>query len=409
MNPAAPRRPASRPLPMPGPEDALRPALDRLRKAHLYRRRRTVTAVTGKSRVEVDGRRLIEFCSNDYLGLARDPRLVESLSAAGDRWGFGSTAAHLVTGHSSAHHALEDDIAHFTGRPRALLFSTGYMANLGVLTALAGRGDFIVEDRLNHASLIDGVRLAGASSRRYRHADAAAAAERLDAHGSEGRRLIVTDGVFSMDGDVAPLSALARVAEERDAWLVVDDAHGLGVLGAHGRGSLEAEGLEPERVPVLIGTLGKAFGAFGAFVAGSVALIDTLIQRARPYVYTTAPPPAVAEATRTALTIAASESWRRDRLNSLIRRFREGVEAIGLPLTDSSTPIQPVVIGDPDAALRISDGLWNQGFWVAPIRPPTVPEGSSRLRITLSANHSDEDVDGLLAALAVSAAPGHGA
>jgi 8-amino-7-oxononanoate synthase len=394
---------------MPGPENALRPALDRLRTSHLYRLRRTVTAVTGKARVEVDGRHLIEFCSNDYLGLARDPRVVAALSAAGDRWGFGSSAAHLVTGHSSAHHALEEDLAHFTGRPRALLFSTGYMANLGVLTALAGRGDLIVEDRLNHASLIDGVRLAGAKSRRYRHADAAAAAERLDVHGGDGRRLIVTDGVFSMDGDVAPLSALARVAEERDAWLVVDDAHGLGVLGAQGRGSLEAAGLEPERAAVLIGTLGKAFGAFGAFVAGTEALIETLIQRARPYVYTTAPPPAVAEATRKAVAIAAEESWRRDRLNSLIRRFREGVEAIGLPMTDSATPIQPVIVGDPDAALRISDGLWRQGFWVAAIRPPTVPEGSSRLRVTLSASHSEEDVDGLLAALAESAAPEHDA
>jgi 8-amino-7-oxononanoate synthase len=382
------------------PEDALTPALQRLRSRQLYRRRRTVTAVGEAARVEVEGRRLIDFCSNDYLGLARDPRLSEAMTTAAGSWGVGSTAAHLVTGHSSAHHALEDDLARFTGRERALLFSTGYMANLGVLSALTGRGDFIAEDRLNHASLIDGVRLSGARSRRYRHADADAAAERLAACEGDGRRLIVTDGVFSMDGDVAPLAALAGVAAEHGAWLVVDDAHGLGVLGENGGGALEAAGLTAGQAPVLVGTLGKALGTFGAFVAGSDALIETLVQRARPYIYTTAPPPAVAEATRVSLQIAAEETWRRERLAELIRRFRAGVEVIGLPLTGSITPIQPVIIGTPEKALQASEALWREGFWVAAIRPPTVPEGSSRLRVTLCASHTGADVDGLVEALA---------
>lgn len=388
------------------PEDALEPALEALRSRHLYRRRKMVASVGETASVQVDGRLLVDFCSNDYLGLARDPRLAEAMSAAAGRLGVGSTAAHLVSGHSVAHHALEEDLARFTGRERALLFSTGYMANLGVLGALVGRGDFVAEDRLNHASLIDGVRLAGARSRRYRHADADAAAERLSAHPEGGRRLVVTDGVFSMDGDIAPLAALARAAADHGAWLVVDDAHGLGVLGEHGGGSIEAAGLTEEQAPVLIGTLGKAFGTFGAFVAGSEALVETVIQQARPYIYTTAPPPAVAEATRKSVEIATDEPWRRDRLRASIRRFRAGVEAIGLPLTASTTPIQPVIVGTPQDALRASEALWRQGFWVAAIRPPTVPDGSSRLRVTLCANHSEADVDGLLEALAACVPPG---
>jgi 8-amino-7-oxononanoate synthase len=313
-------------------------------------------------------------------------------------WGAGSGAAHLVTGHTAEHHALEEELAEFTGCERALLFSTGYMANLGLVCALAGRGDRIAEDRLNHASLIDASRLSGATVRRYAHADAAAAAGRL-AH-AHGRKFIVTDGVFSMDGDVAPLGALAAVARCDGADLFVDDAHGLGVLGRDGRGSLAAAGLDPAQVGALMGTLGKALGTFGAFVAGSEALIETRIQRARSYIYTTAPPPAVAAATRRALAIAREEHWRRERLAALVTRFRAGARALGLRLTPSTTPIQPVMAGGAPAVLAAAEALYRAGIWVTPIRPPTVPVGSARLRITFSAMHADSDVDRLLDALA---------
>jgi 8-amino-7-oxononanoate synthase len=272
------------------------------------------------------------------------------------------------------------------------------MANLGVIATLASRHDLIAEDRLNHASLIDAARLSGATVRRYRHGDAASAARRLAANRYR-RRLVVTDGVFSMDGDLAPLRTLADTTTHHRAWLVVDDAHGLGVLGEHGGGSLEVAGLGQDEVPVLIGTLGKAFGTFGAFAAGSAAFVETLVQNARTYIYTTAPPPAVAEATRTALAIASEESWRRHRVAGLVARFREGAGRLGLPLTESRTPIQPVVVGEAAAALAASEDLLKQGFWVTAIRPPTVPENSSRLRITLSAAHRDVDVDDLLDAL----------
>ena len=391
---------------MPATESELWQDLAALEARDLYRRRRVVTQREPGARVVVDGRRLIDFCSNDYLGLACDSRLARAMSDAAGEWGAGATSAHLVTGHSAVHHALEDQLARFTGRERALLFSTGYMANLGVVTALAGRGDLIVEDRLNHASLIDAARLAGATTRRYRHADPEAAADRLADH--EGRRrLIVTDGVFSMDGDMAPLPSLARAAAAGEAWLVVDDAHGLGVLGDHGGGSVEACGLDSQDVPILIGTLGKAFGTFGAFVAGDAALVETLIQRARTYVYTTAPPPAVAAATLAAIEVAVTEPERRERLRSLVRRFREGAARCGLSVLESESPIQPILIGDAGTAMRLSDDLFNAGFWVTAIRPPTVPRGSSRLRVTLSAGHQEADVDGLLEALSRSPTLAH--
>ena len=345
----------------------------------------------------VDGRRMTAFCSNDYLGLANHPGVVAAFKEGANEYGIGSGAAHLVSGHSAAHHALEEELADFVGRPRALLFATGYMANLGVISALTGRGERIFEDRLNHASLIDGALLSRARLLRYPHADAAALAQRL---GEGGASLIATDGVFSMDGDLAPLPALAAVARGAGVQLMVDDAHGLGVLGREGRGSLDHLGLNQEEAPILVGTLGKAFGTFGAFVAGSEELIETLIQRSRTYIYTTAPPPALAQATRASLAIVRREPWRRLRLAELVRRFRREARALDLPLTGSPTPIQPILAGDVERALSWSRHLEAQGVLVSAIRPPTVPEGSARLRVTFCAEHTDDDLDRLLEALA---------
>jgi 8-amino-7-oxononanoate synthase len=370
--------------------------LARVRSAHLYRSRRVLTGPQGP-RAMIDGRAMLVFCSNDYLGLANHPQVVAAFKRGADAYGVGSGAAHLVTGHSAAHHALEEELADFVRRPRALLFSTGYMANLGVISALAGRGDTVFEDRLNHASLLDGALLSGARLRRFPHADAAGLGRMLA--GGEAA-IVATDGVFSMDGDLAPLPDLARVAAGAGARLLVDDAHGLGVLGREGRGSLDRFGLDPIQVPILVGTLGKALGTFGAFVAGDEDLIETLIQRARSYVYTTAPPPAVAEATRASLAITRRESWRRERLADLVGRFRTGAEEIGLPLLSSPTPIQPILAGTAERALAWGRHLEGRGILVSPIRPPTVPEGSARLRVTFSAAHTDADLDRLLTALA---------
>lgn len=380
------------------PRAALRERLAEIERQGLYRRRRVLDSPQGPE-VVVDGRRLINFCSNDYLGLANDPAVVAALREGAARYGVGSGAAHLVCGHGRAHHELEAELADFTGRDRALLFSTGYMANLGVVSAMTGRGDAVFEDRLNHASLVDGARLSGARLRRYAHADAAALAEVMGA-GAPGAGLIASDGVFSMDGDLAPVPGLARVAREQGAWLLIDDAHGLGVLGARGGGLLEQQGLSQDEVPILVGTLGKAFGTFGAFVAGRTELIEWLVQRARTYIYTTALPPAVAVATRKALKLARLDAWRRERLNALIARFRGGACHLGLPLLDSATPIQPLLIGGNAAALRASDALLAAGFLVGAIRPPTVPAGTARLRITLTAAHTEAQVDRLLDTLA---------
>lgn len=375
--------------------DELDRALDGLRAAHLYRRRRVIDGPQ-QPRTVVNDRALLSFCSNDYLGLANHPQVIKALRDGAERWGVGSGAAHLVNGHSRAHQRLEEELAELTRRPRALLFSTGYMANLGVITALAGRGDRVLEDRLNHASLIDGALLSRATLRRYPHGDPSALARMLDGGDT---RLIATDGVFSMDGDLAPLPELALIARDAGAWLLVDDAHGLGVLGREGRGSLDRFALDADAVPILMGTLGKALGTFGAFVAGSEALIETLIQRARPYIYTTATPPALAEATRVALTIARRDEWRRERLRELVRRFRAGASQLGFPLADSRTPIQPLIAGSAERAIDWSAALERAGILVAAIRPPTVPEGSARLRISFSAAHEEADVDLLLDAL----------
>ena len=384
---------------LPGTE-RLGAELERLEAAQLYRRRRIAERDAGLGPVElrIDGRACVAFSSNDYLGLAHDPRLARVLADAALAHGTGSGAAHLVTGHGHEHQALEEALAEFTGQPRALLFSTGYMANLGLVCALAGRGDRVVEDRLNHASLLDASRLSGAKVRRYAHADAAAAAARLE--GGGGQAFIVTDGVFSMDGDLAPLRELAGVARAAGAGLLVDDAHGFGVLGREGRGSVDEAGLAPQDVTAVVGTFGKALGTFGAFVAGSQAVIETLIQRSRPYVYTTASPPALAASTRAALAIARAEPWRRSRLETLVGHFRAGAAQLGLRLMDSRTPIQPVLAGGATDALAAAAALYERGLWVTPIRPPTVPEGSARLRITFSAAHEEAHVDRLLEALA---------
>jgi len=367
--------------------------LSRRRAENLYRERLVLESPQG-AEVRVGAQTLLSFCSNDYLGLANDPRVVAAMQQGAQHYGAGAGASHLVSGHSRAHHALEEELAGFVGAERALLFSTGYMANLGVVSALVERHDTIFEDRLNHASLIDAARLARAKVTRYPHADTARLAKMLQQAPQPG--LVTTDAVFSMDGDIAPLAELSELAARHDARLLVDDAHGLGVLGRNGRGTLEYLGLPPAPPVILMGTLGKALGVFGAFVAGEAALIETLIQQARTYIYTTALPPAVAEAVRASLRIAREEGWRRERLNGLVRRFRDGAERLGLHLMPSPTPIQPVVLGTAGAAMQASRRLREQGILVPAIRPPTVPEGSARLRITFSTAHEEKHVDRLL-------------
>jgi 8-amino-7-oxononanoate synthase len=379
------------------PFSQLAAGLDDIARQGLYRSRRVIASPQGID-LEVDGSHVVNFCSNDYLGLANHPDVVGAFKAGADRYGVGSGSAHLVCGHSAAHHALEEELAAFTGRDRALLFSTGYMANVGVISALLGRGDAVFEDRLNHASLLDGGLMSGARFKRYAHADVADLEAKLDK--TEGSKLLVTDGVFSMDGDFAPLAELAAAAKKHDAWLMVDDAHGLGVIGEHGGGIIEHFGLSQDDVPVLMGTLGKGFGTFGAFVAGSETLIETLIQKARTYIYTTAMPAAVAEATRASLKIAIAENWRRDKLKKLSERFRVGAKQLGLQVMPSSSAIQPILIGDSQSAVDISNALLEAGFLVSAIRPPTVPQGSARLRVTFSALHEERHVDRLLDALA---------
>ena len=368
------------------------------------RRRHEVTArIPGTARVEVGGAECVGFCSNDYLGLSDHAAVIAAATTATRQWGVGSGASHLISGHTREHHALEQELAVFTNRPRALLFSTGYMANLAVTSVLVGRGDSVFEDRLNHASLLDAGLASGARFVRYAHGDVQALRRRLArlAPAQRSRRILVmTDGVFSMDGDVAPLGGLADACREADATLLVDDAHGFGVLGATGAGAVEDAGLTHGDVPVIMCTLGKAAGTFGAFVAGSEVLIESLIQRARPYIYTTALPPAVAAASRAALRVMRDEPWRRERVLAHAAAFREGTALLGLRLMPSRTPIQPLLVGAESIANAVSSALFARGFWVPAIRPPTVPVGASRLRFTFSAAHTAEDVARLLEALA---------
>jgi len=371
--------------------------LEKRRLQHLYRSRVRVDSPCS-DQLSVNGKKVHNFCSNDYLGLADNSVIANAFKKGIDEYGTGSGASHLISGHSKAHCDLEQQLAEFTGRPRALLFSSGYMANMGVIGALVGRGDAVLEDYLNHASLLDGGLLSRAKFQRYKHRDSKDLEAKLSTLNCK-RKLVVTDGVFSMDGDLAPVANLADVSHNNNAWLMVDDAHGFGVLGKTGAGLVEELNLGIDQVPVLTGTLGKAFGTYGAFVAGSESLIETLVQFSRSYIYTTAPPPAVAVATSASLELVKSEHWRRDKLKQLIARFRAGAEQIGLRLMDSNTPIQPVLMASDEQLLKANKKLLESGFMVGAIRPPTVPEGTGRLRITLSASHTDQQVDALLDAL----------
>jgi 8-amino-7-oxononanoate synthase len=367
-------------------------------QASLVRRLRTVEAADG-AYVTIAGKRLLNFASNDYLGLAQHPALHEALIDAASRWGVGATAAPLLGGRREEHAALEEALARWTGRERALLFSDGWAANLGTIAALLDRDDVCVEDKLNHASLIDAARLAGCELKRYPHADIDGARRQLESR-PDAAAILATDGVFSMDGDVAPLADLAALCRRQQATLMIDDAHGLGVLGPDGAGSVAEAALTQDDAPILMATLGKALGVAGAFVAGSAALIDALVQNARTFVYATALPPALAAAARRAMDVARFESWRRDRLARLIVHFRSAAEANGLTLLPSRTPIQPLAIGANAAALAVAMKLEDVGFYVPAIRPPTVPQGKARLRIALTALHAESDIERLVDAIA---------
>ena len=398
--------PTSNRTPVPSDLDrALAPAIQARHAAHLARSRLLLDSAQGPEPL-LGGRRVLSFASNDYLGLASHPDVVAAFRHGATELGVGSGASHLLTGHSRAHRCLEEALAEFTGRPRALLFSTGYMANLAVVGALLGRHDAAFEDRYNHASLLDGAILSRARLHRFPHADPDALARQL-AGSAARRKLVLTDGVFSMDGDLAPLPALCVRARQAGAWVAVDDAHGLGVVGPGGGGSLEAHGLGVRDVPVLVGTLGKAFGTFGAFVAGTDTLVETLIQFARPYVYTTATPPAVAAATLASLALVR-DGEARERLWRNIDRFRRGAAQLALPVGSSGSALHAVMLGEVGRALEVSRRLEGLGILVPAIRPPTVPPGTARLRISLSAAHTPAHVDRLLEGLSQTLGSGKG-
>ena len=366
--------------------------------AGLTRRRRVLDSPAGRI-ARVDGQEVLNFASNDYLGLAGNAQIAQALADGALRWGAGSGASHLVSGHLTPHDQLENEIAAFTGFERALTFSTGYLANLAVTPTLAGRGDAVFADKLNHASLIDAMQLAkanGAEVQRYPHNDVAAL-ERQLAASNAARKVIVTDAVFSMDGDLAPLPLVFELAERHDAWLVIDDAHGFGVLGRHGEGSLAHFNLPASPRILLMGTLGKAAGVGGAFVAGSATAIEYLLNKGRSYIFTTAAPPAIACALSKSLQIIRNGDALRANLMARIAQLREGLA--GKPLLPSATAIQPYIVGDNEAALALSKALWERGLWVPAIRPPTVPKGTARLRISVSAAHTAGDIDHLLSAL----------
>jgi 8-amino-7-oxononanoate synthase len=378
------------------PFSELQRELDERAAQGLRRKRRVLESAQG-AHVVVDGKPYLSFCSNDYLGLANHPSLIAALREGAEQCGVGGGASHLVSGHFSAHHGLEQALADFVGKPAALLFSTGYLANLGVVQGLVGRGDVVFADKLNHASLNDAMLLSRAEVVRYRHNDAAHLASLLAK--TEGRRkLVITDAVFSMDGDIAPLSELLALCERYGAWLLVDDAHGFGVLGQEGQGSLAHFQLDSPRV-IYMATLGKAAGVSGAFVAAERVVIDTLVQQARSYVYTTASPPAQAVALQASLRLINEGEFRRERLRQLVGQLRAGLNGLPWALMPSETPIQPLVVGSNEDAVVLSEGLRARGIWVPAIRPPTVPIGTARLRISLSAAHDAADVDRLIGAL----------
>ena len=366
-------------------------------QSQLYRKAH-ISQSPQQPHMQINGEDILTFCSNDYLGLANHPKVLKAFKQAADKYGVGSGAAHLINGHSIEHQKLEEALAEFTGRDRALLFSTGYMANLGVVNALMERADMIFSDRLNHASLIDAGLLSNAKMKRYGHNNISALQKLYDKNSAENT-MILSDGVFSMDGDIAPVKQLAGIAKQQKAWLMIDDAHGFGTLGATGAGLLEQENLDQQDVPILMATLGKAIGTAGAFIAGSHDLIEYLIQTARTYTYTTAMPPAIAAATRASLNIVENERERREKLNQHIQQFKKGASELGIELMPSDTAIQPIMVGSTKKTIKLSKQLQKKGILVTAIRPPTVPEGTARLRVTFSAAHTAEDIAILLTAL----------
>ena len=365
--------------------------------ASLRRTRRVVDAKDGPH-LQVDGRSLLSFASNDYLGLSQHPALIAAAQEAASRYGVGATASPLVCGHEGPHEALEAELAAFVGRPRALYFGSGYLANVGLVPALVGRGDAVFSDALNHACLIDGVRLSKAEAHVYPHVDLTALAAQLAASTAQ-RKLVVTDAVFSMDGNIAPLRELLALCEQHDALLMVDDAHGFGVVGPGGRGSAALAGIADSPRLVYMATLGKAVGCIGAFVAGEASTVEWILQRARTYIFATAVPAMAAAAVSASLKVMTAESWRQPHLHGLIAQLRAGMAGLPWRLLQSDTGIQPVIVGDNARALALSEALRDRGLWVPAIRPPTVPEGTARLRISLSAAHSRADVERLLHAL----------
>lgn len=376
----------------------------KLNQQHAKQHYRYLDTRTGPQQAEctlADGKTVINFCSNDYLGLANHPNVLASWREACEQYGIGSGASRLVSGHAQPHESLQQALAEFTGFERTLVFGTGYMANLAVLGTLVQRDDLLLQDKFNHASLLDAAVLSRARMLRFHHNDEVQAAALLEEHPVSETQLqwLVTEGVFSMDGHISPLPALVKLSEPRHRAIVVDDAHGFGVLGSHGRGSLEHHGIEPQQVDVMIATFGKSLGTFGAFVAGNATVIDALTQFARPFIYTTAPPPALSAATHAALAILQAEPQRRTHVHELIAYFRTQLQDTDLELTASGTPIQAVILGDSDSALRASEHLRAQGIFVKAIRPPTVPKGTARLRITLTAGHTKAHVDRLITAL----------
>jgi 8-amino-7-oxononanoate synthase len=360
-------------------------------------RKRQVLQGPQSPHIVIGEKSYLAFCSNDYLGLSNHPQLIAALQQGAEQYGVGAGAAHLVSGHSAAHHQLEQALAKFVRKPAALLFSTGYMANLGAVQALVGKDDTVFADKLNHASLNDAMLLSRATVKRYRHNDMAQLAQLLEQAGS-GRKLVITDAVFSMDGDFAPLPELLALCERHDAWLLVDDAHGFGVLGKQGRGSLSHYGINSQRI-IYMATLGKAAGVFGAFVAAEQVVIDTLVNHARSYIYTTATPPALSSALLESLKLIEQGDALREHLHGLVTQLRDGLTGLPWKLMPSDTAIQPLLVGDNQAALALSEDLRKRGIWVAAIRPPTVPQGTARLRITLSAAHGADDVKRLIEAL----------
>jgi 8-amino-7-oxononanoate synthase len=374
----------------------LREQLRGREREKLYRRRLMLEG-SQNTQVCVEGREYLSFCSNDYLGLANHPRLIAAVCEGARKYGVGAGASHLISGHFSAHHALEEALARFTGFPRALLFSTGYMANAGVITALAGRGDAIFSDKLNHASLNDAALLSRAKFIRYPHLDLAVLERQLAASRAE-HKLVLTDAVFSMDGDIAPVADLLALCEKYNAWLLLDDAHGFGVLGPQGRGVPAHFDIHSPRI-IYMATLGKAAGVFGAFVAGEAEVIETLVQYARSYIYTTAAPPLLSHALLTSLELIKREEWRRENLVELVAALKQEMQSLRWELLPSTTAIQPLLIGESEKALEISAALRASGILVPAICPPTVPRGAARLRISLSAMHGMEDVARLGTAL----------